>query len=432
MCDTIWFKGNTLSIFGKNSDRNAHEAQTVELVPQRQPKPELSVGTLRFALEDKGFAYCASVPCWMDGAEMGVNEWGVAIGNEAVFSRFSRAKNGVPGMVFIKAALMSSKTAEEALQLLITLTETQTQGGRSSYRGSLMYDNSYLICDREKAFVLETAGHCWAWKDAGDRCAISNAYSITTDFKRLDAYSRKMLAPVNPQMACLDEADAGRIGEKSSWKTFVEQRFMNLFTRGDRRRMAVQSALDALENCDDKTTQGQKDSATESGGSKQDAQQKLVSKLMGILQSHNLQDTIGSSVRVCNHDRDLLGNPTTASLMVEFPAGTDDFLVWFTGASYPCANLYKPILCTHHEFIPLWTQYDYTPHAKASTLYWQYRREKLKHILVKPAKNADNELQKLQETVYRAAVDTLHGTISIETARIVIRQAVEYWDTRTL
>ncbi len=421
MCDTVWFKGNTFSIFGKNSDRNAQEAQTVELVPKRDARKETAVGQVKFPIQDQGFAYCASVPIWMDGAEMGVNEWGVAIGNEAVFSRFPRAKTGIPGMVFLKTALMTSKTADEALQVLITLTETQKQGGRCSYRGSLMYDSSYLICDRDKAFVLETAGHYWAWKEAGDRSAISNAYSITTDFKRLDAYTRKMLAPVNPQMACLDEADAGRIGEKSSWKAFVEQQFINLFTRGDRRRMAVQSALNALTDTDAASTKAQ-----------MDVQHKLFSDMLAILRSHNLHDENGRTVRVCNHDHDLTGNPTTASLLVQFPSGTADFLVWFTGASYPCANLYKPILCRNREFIPLWTQYDYTPHAKASVLYWQYRREKLKHVRSRPAKREEPELQQLQEIIYRTALDVLHGTQSVEAARTAIHQAVEYWDTRTL
>lgn len=421
MCDTVWFTGNNLSIFGKNSDRNAQEAQTVELLPERATRKEIVIGPFKLSVQDQGFACCASVPIWMDGAEMGVNEWGVAIGNEAVFSRFARAKTGVPGMIFLKTALMASRSADEALQVLIALTEAHRQGGRCSYRGSLMYDNSYLICDRAKAFVLETAGHYWAWKEAGERCAISNAYSITTDFKRLDAYSRKMLAPVNAQMACLDEADAGRIGEKSSWKAFVEQRFMNLFTHGDRRRLAVQSALDALAAANAASTEAQPDE-----------QQKLVLGMLSILRSHNASSANGHTVRVCNHCNDLSGNPTTASMLVQFLAGTEDFVVWFTGAPYSCANLYKPIICKNREFIPLWTQYDYVPHAKASVLYWQYRNEKLKHIRTRPAKHEEPELYKLQETIYKTAINALHGMQTVEAARTAIRQAVEYWDTRSL
>lgn len=421
MCDTLWFKGNECSIFGKNSDRNSQEVQTVELVPRRQEKDELVIGTVKLPVHDQGFAYCASVPIWMDGAEIGVNECGVAIGNEAVFSRFPKKRKGIPGMIFIKAALMSARTAEDALAVLIALTETQEQGGRCSYRGSLMYDNSYLICDRKKSIVLETAGHYWAWKYAEERCAISNTYCITTDFKRLDAATRKMLAPVNSQMACLDAADAGRIGEKSSWKAFVEQRLMQLFTNGDRRRLAVQSALNALE-----------DPGTNSAEEQKAAQQKLFSAILGILQSHHALSTTGHAVRVCNHDNDLLGNPTTSSMLVQFPSGSEDFLVWFTGASYPCANLYKPILCRDKAFFPLWTQYDYKPHARSSILYWQYRREKLKHICAKPAVRAEPELQKLQDTIYRAALAAFEGSDTLESAQTTIRQAVEYWDTRTL
>jgi hypothetical protein len=41
----------------------------------------------------------------MDGGKMSVNEKGVAIGNEAVFSRFKAKKKGVLGMDIIRATL---------------------------------------------------------------------------------------------------------------------------------------------------------------------------------------------------------------------------------------------------------------------------------------------------------------------------------------
>jgi hypothetical protein len=94
----------------------------------------------------------------MAGGEMGINEKGLAIGNEAVFSRFKRAKNGILGMDILRSALGSATTAKEALDFICRFVETYDQGGNGAYRGSLYYDNSFIIADPSEAYILETAG----------------------------------------------------------------------------------------------------------------------------------------------------------------------------------------------------------------------------------------------------------------------------------
>src|SRR5688572_33353209 len=71
MCDTLVAVGDDAVAFAKNSDREPAEAQVVEHVERTKDTHEIVI----------------SRPVWMWGAEMGANEHGLAIGNEAVFTR---------------------------------------------------------------------------------------------------------------------------------------------------------------------------------------------------------------------------------------------------------------------------------------------------------------------------------------------------------
>ena len=140
MCDTFYLPSGDTRFFGKNSDRNPKEAQVVRLIAQRKPSESAFVGGRRLCVPDAGYAMVISCPSWMEGAEMGINEKGVAIGNEAVFSKFPAATDGVLGMDFLKAALMAAGSAAEARDALIALTEGHEQGGNGALKGKLVYD----------------------------------------------------------------------------------------------------------------------------------------------------------------------------------------------------------------------------------------------------------------------------------------------------
>jgi dipeptidase len=118
----------------------------------------------------------------MFGAEIGVNEFGVAIGNESLFTKMKPAKVGLTGMDLLRLALERSRSAKEARQVTIDLLEEHGQGGNCGYRHALFYMNSFIIADKDEAFVLETMDKFWAWKQIEGVWSISNRITLEKDF----------------------------------------------------------------------------------------------------------------------------------------------------------------------------------------------------------------------------------------------------------
>ena len=407
MCDTLWASGPTGAFFAKNSDRKPAEPQSVCILPRGPGSPKTAVTGGELPYPDKGYSVLLSKPSWMLGGEIGVNEKGVAIGNEAVFSKWRPRRDGILGMDFLRAALRSASTAEEAVEVLVELTEKFDQGGNGAYRGRLYYHNSYLVAGFDGAYVLETAAKRWAWKRLEGPTAISNSYSIGLDFKRLDSETRKAISPVNEKMACYDEADAGRIGEKEAWKPYVESRFYAFLTQGDSRRRAVERRLS-------------------SAGAGLD-----LNAIFEVLRSRALPDPArpGKSAVICAHDGDNLGYPTTASLAVEYDFSKERCLVWFTGTSYPDLSLYKPVLLADGGFAPLWTDYDYAPDAPSSLEYWKRGRERYR----RGGKNlsGDPAFRKARETAQARIVEAaaLADGKGLEAARTAVSKILAEWES---
>lgn len=170
MCDTfvavppVTADGSIL--FGKNSDREANEAQVLEYRPaQTYPdKQTVRCTYLEIAQAKKTHAVLLCRPFWMWGAEMGANEMGVVIGNEAVWTKMPLAKSsGLTGMDLLRLALERSATAVNSLKLIVKLISDYGQGGVCGYEDRRMaYHNSFIIADPHEAWVLETAGPLWA------------------------------------------------------------------------------------------------------------------------------------------------------------------------------------------------------------------------------------------------------------------------------
>ncbi len=190
MCDTFVALPSVTQdgsmLFGKNSDREASEVQLLEYHPECRHDPgEMEKCTyISVPQVEETHAVLLSRPCWMWGAEIGANDRGVVIGNEAVFTKMPYEKEGgLTGMDLLRLALERRSTARGALETITELLEKHGQGGNGGYHNkAFYYHNSFLIADPNEAWVLETAGHLWVAKKVEDYYAISNGLTIGSDF----------------------------------------------------------------------------------------------------------------------------------------------------------------------------------------------------------------------------------------------------------
>lgn len=207
-CDTFVvlppLTDSNFRIFGKNSDRPANEVQEIIFVSNEHTtdnKDQVQCTHIQIPQVSKTYQCILSKPAWCWGAEMGSNEHGVCIGNEAVFSKFayeSRA-NALTGLDIVRLALERSKSAKSAVELIGELVETYGQGGRCFHPSANItygYDNSFLVVDNEEAWTIETCHQVWVAKQIKEGYySMSNVYSIEDDYdlqsKHLETFARE-------------------------------------------------------------------------------------------------------------------------------------------------------------------------------------------------------------------------------------------------
>ena len=192
MCDCLV----ALPLFAKNSDRPPDEAQRIEwLAPRVDDAP---VATTHISVEPsraETIGALISRPWWMWGVEHGVNEAGVAIGNETIYTTLDPrgAPPALTGMDLVRLGLERGSSASEAVQVMTVLLSRYGQGGTGHYGAERPYWSSFLIADPSDAWVLETSGREWATEHvmSGSR-AISNRTTIPA----FDAAHRHPRQPV--------------------------------------------------------------------------------------------------------------------------------------------------------------------------------------------------------------------------------------------
>ena len=184
MCDSLVAIGPDRTLFAKNSDRPIGEVQVVEAFRRRSGGGRLHTQYLEIA-DSGAHALIGSRPEWLWGLEHGVNEHGVAIGNEKVWTRENpkKAAPALIGMDLVRLGLERGESAAGAVEEMTALLEQHGQGGVAELATGDAYYSSFLVADRTTAWILETSGRDWAAKeveahDGIGSAALSNRISL--------------------------------------------------------------------------------------------------------------------------------------------------------------------------------------------------------------------------------------------------------------
>jgi hypothetical protein len=216
MCDCLVALAPATSgpftLFAKNSDRPPQERQVIEWVSPRRDAAELRATHVSVhGSRDDTIGCLVSRPTWCWGVEHGVNEAGVAIGNETVYTTLDprEAPLGLTGLDLVRLGLERGATAAEAVERMLELLERHGQGG-SGHDVTLVgkprpYWSSFLVADPREAYVIETSGRTSAVErvtaDGAVVRAISNRTTIP-EFDRVHRHPRQPVARlVDPRLA---------------------------------------------------------------------------------------------------------------------------------------------------------------------------------------------------------------------------------------
>lgn len=355
MCDTFaigraWTSGGN-PIFAKNSDREADEAQVIVSVPRKEyAHPEtLTCTYISIPQARRTNAVLLCKPFWMWGAEMGVNEKGVVIGNEALFTKVKPEKTpGLIGMDLLRLGLERAGTAEEAADVIIDLLQRYGQGGACGFRDkNFAYMNSYLLMDRDDIIILETVGRDYAVRRNKDGGVISNRITIGDDWDRSSlerGFDFKVLNDV----------------------------FYTFFSGSSQRRRYVAQGIRSR------------------------ARGLDVREVFEILRSHKGPypfHGLNLNHDVCMHAADPLirRSQTTGTLVVELDSSSG-FRIFVTGGSSPCLTPFKPVLPS-----ALPDRVDQGGHEYGSNSFW-WRHEAFRiHAVMRLSKVRDALLDEIRD-----------------------------------
>jgi secernin len=432
MCDTFIALQNVTSdgsiIFGKNSDREPNEAQILEFHPPKEHSgnEKIRCTYLEIPQVKKTCAVLLSRPFWMWGAEMGANEKGVVIGNEAVWTRIPLKKNGgLTGMDLLRLALERSLTATSALETIIQLLADHGQGGICGYEDKgMVYHNSFIIADPQEAWVLETAGPLWAALKVKDIYSISNGLTIGEEFDEC----HPDLIPTARKKGWMKKGETFHFARSySDWlyTTFsacrVRQNSSNRQINNNKGKMNVSSAIEILRDHKEKDY-------------------------------HPASHMLGN--RLCAHAANKLfrnASQTVGSFIAHLKPDIQTY--WATGTSAPCTGILKPVwfegnvvpdlgpkpdgifnpktLWWHHEKLHRNVLLDYPKRMAA----FKKERDDLERLYIKQALNTENGSRfDLSETIFEQAYEkTTKWTTLVENLPIQSKGRVfykRYWNEK--
>ena len=183
------------TLFAKNSDRPPDEPQVLErFEPGRRAEPIRATHITVDAGDGETIGLVGSRPWWMWGLEHGVNEAGVAIGNETIYTTEDPRPYppALTGMDLVRLGLERGASAAAAVGVMTDLLERYGQGGTGHVGKERPYWSSFLVADAGEAWVVETSARTWAAEQVRATRAISNRTTIAA----FDAEHRHPRQPV--------------------------------------------------------------------------------------------------------------------------------------------------------------------------------------------------------------------------------------------
>jgi secernin len=333
-------------MFAKNSDREPDEAQFLLSVPTEDHPPGSRVKCTYVQIPQVSHTHAVllSKPFWIWGAEMGVNEHGVAIGNEAVASKIlANKKPALIGMDLLRLALERSKTAPDAVHVVTGLLENYGQAGNCGFHRKFYYHNSFIIADPKEAWLLETVDRHWAAKKINGFYAISNGLTMGNEW---DMASSDLVNFAVDKKWCKNRED---FHFAKCYSDFIFTKFSDCRKRRNRTHELLGAAI------------GKIDTET----------------MVTVLRDHGAPEAKWRPDRgitgqtVCMHASSgpVRWSQTTGSMVsCLFPSHPTHF---FTGTASPCTGIFKPVW----PDLPL---PDMGPAPKGTydgaSLFWQHER----------------------------------------------------------
>jgi secernin len=190
MCDTFAALGTaTLSgtvLFAKSADCEVNEANALVRIPRATHVAGEAVRLTHLLIPqaEETFDLVLTKAFWTYGCELGVNEFGLCMGEEAVFTTEKpEDRDGIIGPDLMRIGLERARTCREAISVMTRLLETYGQGGSAELKGNSHFDSSFLMTDATEAYILETAGRKWAVRRIDELGSISNMLGIRADWE---------------------------------------------------------------------------------------------------------------------------------------------------------------------------------------------------------------------------------------------------------
>ncbi len=217
MCDSFVALGNSTAsgsvLLAKSADTEINEAEHVVRLPRcAYPEGALVRTThLNIAQARETHEIILGKSFWSWGAELGCNEHGVAVGNEAAFSNQKEATDGGVVLDLLRLAVERATSAREAVTVIGEHIERHGQGGNCQMMGNYAFDSGLLVADKQEAYVVNGAGRHWAARRVEDVMAISNRYQIGDDWELSSLAPENGAKPDFRALFC-DEATEIKIG----------------------------------------------------------------------------------------------------------------------------------------------------------------------------------------------------------------------------